>query len=190
MAFYHNFAGKIQKTGQDALDKTKKTAESMKVKSAISDLEKDIQSVYTEIGKAYYVKYAQDVQDEEMIPFFQKIQDDLAQIESYQEQLRVLKGMIKCKNCGKEIPDTAAVCSHCGAKLIPDAAVSAPVRKCPNCGQILEEGSLFCTECGTSVVDRAETESADESNVCKNCGAPLTSGQAFCSACGQKVSES
>ncbi|MCD8218368.1 MAG: zinc ribbon domain-containing protein [Clostridiales bacterium] len=161
----------------------------MKIKSAISDLEKDIQTQYTEIGKAYFMKYAQNIQDEEMIPYFKKIQDNLEQIDKHQEQLRVLKGVVKCKNCGMDIPDTATVCSHCGARLVPDVTIAAPVRKCPNCGVVLEEGSLFCTECGTSVVDNAETENTEETLVCKSCGAVLQPGQAFCPACGQKVSK-
>ncbi len=70
MAFYDGFGKKIQQTGQSAIEKTKRSAETMKLNSAVSEQEREIQSVYTDIGKLYFKKYANNLEDEEMIPYF------------------------------------------------------------------------------------------------------------------------
>ena len=51
-----------------------------------------------------------------------------------------------CTNCGNKLPEGAAFCSACGAKL----QVSAP-DLCIACGERLPEGAEFCIDCGAAV---------------------------------------
>ena len=48
--------------------------------------------------------------------------------------------MIKCWNCGAEVPADAKFCPYCGANLTPI--------KCPKCGFVNSPGAKFCANCG------------------------------------------
>lgn len=47
-----------------------------------------------------------------------------------------------CRNCGKEMPENAFVCTYCGVKK------NRGNKYCPNCGCETEELAYFCTNCG------------------------------------------
>ena len=47
-----------------------------------------------------------------------------------------------CENCGKLLPDGAAFCEYCGAKI-------AKEDKCSNCGHVFLNDARFCPKCGT-----------------------------------------
>ena len=55
---------------------------------------------------------------EAYIQDFSVITESKAKIQSLKEQLKQLKGMYKCPQCGAEVPANSAFCSSCGAKLI------------------------------------------------------------------------
>ena len=52
--------------------------------------------------------------------------------------------LIKCKECGNEISDSAAFCPKCGAPNTPDTY-------CSKCGTKLSRDLNFCTNCGEAV---------------------------------------
>lgn len=62
-----------------------------------------------------------------------------------QARSRSAKDMF-CPNCGSKLPEDAAFCSECGAKI----QTSTP-GLCKVCGAKLQEGAEFCIECGTAV---------------------------------------
>ncbi len=195
MAFYDGWGKKIQQTGQGAVDRTKRGAEVMRLNGSINSLEKEINLTYTDLGKAYYEKYASDIDDEDMIPYFQKIEGCLSQIRDYKDQINTLKGKTKCVNCGREISATAAFCNYCGAQQVPDAEVGEGTRICPNCGQVLQEDQLFCTNCGqrVEIEETVQTEQQPAGDkqirICPNCGREIDPDAAFCAYCGQKYEE-
>ncbi|MCX4335218.1 MAG: TM2 domain-containing protein [Bacteroidales bacterium] len=49
--------------------------------------------------------------------------------------------LILCKECGKEISDSAANCPHCGAPVVKDVF-------CKKCGAKIPENVEFCPNCG------------------------------------------
>lgn len=52
--------------------------------------------------------------------------------------------IITCRECGKEISDTASACPHCGA----------PVEKfvyCRRCGTKVRENTVYCPGCGCNI---------------------------------------
>ena len=51
-----------------------------------------------------------------------------------------------CPNCGNKLPEGAAFCSGCGAKIQASAS-----DVCATCGVKLPEGAEFCINCGTAV---------------------------------------
>ncbi|MCD8134174.1 MAG: zinc ribbon domain-containing protein [Clostridiales bacterium] len=183
MAFYDNFGKRIQQTGQGAIEKTKKTAETVKINAAVSEQEKKIQSIYTNIGKAYFEKYADHPEDEDFLPYFQEIEGCTEKIREYQDQLAELKGLTKCKHCGMNISVNAAFCNYCGTRIIPEASAAHSGKTCPNCGQAVKEDQLFCNMCG----QRLDIVEESPRRVCSGCGAELAEGAMFCTNCGRKA---
>ena len=49
--------------------------------------------------------------------------------------------LIKCKECGHEVSDTASVCPNCGAPVIKDIY-------CQKCGTRIPENIQYCPSCG------------------------------------------
>ena len=50
-----------------------------------------------------------------------------------------------CTNCGQEIPNNAAVCSHCGV------AIGQEKKFCANCGQAINANQAICLKCGCAL---------------------------------------
>ena len=50
-----------------------------------------------------------------------------------------------CNNCGNGLPEGAAFCSNCGAKIQQDNA-----NICSACGAAIPEEAVFCINCGTA----------------------------------------
>lgn len=65
---------------------------------------------------------------------------------------------MKCKNCGKDLPEAAKFCLECGEKVEQELV-------CSSCGTILPPDAKFCLECGASTVKFAEEEREDISFV-------------------------
>lgn len=57
-----------------------------------------------------------------------------------------MKGTIimKCFNCGKEIPQNSKFCLECGKAVVKEEFT------CKKCGQVLPVGAKFCNKCGES----------------------------------------
>jgi ribosomal protein L40E len=92
--------------------------------------------------------------------------------------------MIKCQNCGAEIPDNAKFCGKCGTASIPNKNI------CKTCGAELPVNAKFCGKCGTplNVTTSGGTASVPNINICKNCGAEMPASVKFCGKCGAPIS--
>lgn len=189
MAFYDELGKKISRTGQGAIQKTREFAEITKLNSANSELEKGIVATYTEIGRTYFQKYAQALPDEEFAALFHRIGESMRQIEANKNQIRILKGVVPCPNCGMDVDANAAFCRSCGARLIPVAQMTYSGNVCSECGSPVEDGQLFCTRCGHKIEQQAQEQSmpVEEKRFCKECGEELVEGAMFCMNCGSKV---
>jgi len=104
-------------TGKGVMQKAKDFAEVSKIHNQISVEESRINAAYLSIGKRFYEENAGEVM-EAYIQDFSVITESKAKIQSLKEQLKQLKGMYKCPQCGAEVPANSAFCSSCGAKLI------------------------------------------------------------------------
>lgn len=63
-----------------------------------------------------------------------------------QEEIESIKTARICNACGARIPEGAAFCISCGAKIDADdelADASSEVRKCPACGNEVEVGKVL-----------------------------------------------
>ena len=188
----------------DIMQKTKDTTESMKLSTAIASEEKRIQALYLEIGKKYFELHADSYEsalEEEVLC----IKEANTKIEAYNEQIKRLKGIVRCAVCGGDVPYGAPFCSSCGSKMLNEntvePAAESNVRRCTHCGLPLNDGAGFCTNCGTKaeapapvveapapvVETPAPVVEAPAAPACPNCGAPVAEGMAFCVNCGTKI---
>ena len=152
MAFFDKLGETLTNKGKDVAKKAKDFAEINSLNSQISTQQSMIQATYAEIGKNYYEAHRVDAGD----PYADKMQvidNALAQIAALNAQIRQVKGIKICANCGAEVPAESAFCSACGARVTEETPVqeeepaSAGIH-CPNCGAELPADAAFCTSCG------------------------------------------
>jgi len=133
----------------------------------VSNIKKEITSIYTQLGAQYYALYREDAAD--------GVKDIVNQIKEKENQILALN---------KQIEDTkAATAAVQLTESNPQMAI--PSRPCSNCGQMLVGGAVFCGNCGTKN-ELPVAPAAPAKQFCGSCGASMDPGTAFCPACGAK----
>ena len=151
MAFFDDVGKKIAQTSQGAAQKAKNMAETVKLNGQISDEEKHINNAFLQIGKTYYETYTENP-DQLFAQLIAGINDSKAKITAYSEQVKQLKGIVRCPKCGAEVPYESAFCASCGSPMNTAAATQrANGRLCPKCGAPVSEDKAFCTNCGNKL---------------------------------------
>lgn len=155
MAFFEQLGKKISDAGQGATQQAKNFAEVTRLNSAISEKEKRISQIYAEIGQMYHGKHKHDPMAEG-IERINEINRLNAEILQCREEIKQIKGVTKCPNCGADVPLNAAFCNACGTKIpltepIGDDADIEPTALCPMCGKPVPASNLFCNHCGAKL---------------------------------------
>ena len=205
MAFFDDVGKKIAQTSQSAAQKAKNMAENVKLNGQITDEEKRINNSFMQIGKAYYESYGNEP-DQLFAQMIAEINDSRAKIAFYSEQIEQLKGIVRCPNCGGEVPYGAPFCSLCGSP-IGAATATAPAANgmvCEKCGAPVSADTVFCTTCGNKIANFVAVAPIDQAapagqiqdgapaemeatSKCPGCGYVLPEGAAFCVNCGCKI---
>ena len=161
MAFLDVLGKKITQTSQDVVQKTKDTAEVIKLNSTISDEERRIDNLLIQIGKTYLEQHGEE-HEEAFESLITEIKEAQAKIEECKDQIQKIKGVCICPNCGEELQLNAMFCSACGSKLEKKeeatSSESATVRYCQACGAPMPDNYVFCINCGAKY---EETPTAD-----------------------------
>ena len=139
MSIFEKIGEKLSGAGQGVAQQVKNFADVARLNSIISEKEKQIAQLYIEIGQAYYEHHKIDPQGEE-IERIQKISSLNAEILECKENIKQIKGVTKCPNCGADVSLDAAFCNACGTKIPPAAKVedissNESGALCPNCWQ-------------------------------------------------------
>ena len=173
--------------------KTKEFTDTTKLNSQVESERRAVNDVYQQIGQKYF-EDSRAAPGEGYGDMFALVEASLARIEDCQEQLRRIKGIILCPNCGAENAPGAVFCPACGAKLPepppPEEKPPEPAApKCLSCGAALAPGAAFCVNCGAKVAppEQPPAENAPAAPKCPSCGDALAPGAAFCANCGAKV---
>lgn len=145
MAFFDDIGRRISQAGQGALKKTRDVADSVKINADISDQERRINTLFTQIGRTYFYTYESNP-DEKFVELFNSVKEANARIEQLRKQLSAIKDTCKCSNCGAMNPSNSVFCTTCGAKI--EAQQPAPGVYCTNCGKMIAAGTRFCNFCG------------------------------------------
>ena len=118
MSIFEKIGEKLSGAGQGVAQQVKNFADVARLNSIISEKEKQIAQLYIEIGQAYYEHHKIDPQGEE-IERIQKISSLNAEILECKENIKQIKGVTKCPNCGADVSLDAAFCNACGTKIPP-----------------------------------------------------------------------
>lgn len=195
MAFFEDLGKRITQTSQEVVQKTKDTAEVIKLNNMISDEEKCINNLYSEVGKKYFEIHFESY-EQELEDMIIAIKEAKNKIEEYTEQVKRLKGIVRCPNCGGEVQYGTPFCSSCGTRMEVQnnsaIASGSNAKRCIACGALITEECAFCTHCGTKVEEQTleATELLIEQNspkVCPNCNNEVADDSAFCMNCGTKL---
>lgn len=116
MDFLNKVGNTISSKSKDVTKKAKEIAEVSKMTGQIAMKEESIKGTYIELGKYVYENQKDDA-PEEVAEKFAVIDAAVEEIEKLKKEIRKIKGMQQCPDCGKEVSYSAAFCSYCGAKL-------------------------------------------------------------------------
>jgi DNA-directed RNA polymerase subunit RPC12/RpoP len=165
MAFLDGIGKKLSQTGQDVMKKTRNFADSTKLTGMIADEERNINSLYPQIGKAYYELHKNDP-EYALSELVGAVNDAFARIEQLNDQIAAINGSQKCPRCGANVPEGGMFCNSCGAKMPPKAEPVAAAEKirCTNCGAQIPGDQRFCIYCGTEVVQPTNSPASSRTN--------------------------
>lgn len=94
--------------------------------------------------------------------------------------------MVKCGNCGIDVPDGFESCPNCGNAYIEsenqNSSNKINVIRCSSCGAEIGSDNELCPSCGNKL------EKEDKNLKCEKCGSVLLDKVLFCPTCGSKVS--
>lgn len=150
MAFLEQLGKRITDAGQNVAQQTKNFTDITQLNSTISDKEKKISQLMLLIGQIYYEKNKNNTEAD----FYDKISEiNVLYQEIFQnkEKIKQIKGIVKCVNCGVDVPINADFCNACGTKIIHVTNEMTSVtdkRICPKCNTLIENNNSFCTHCG------------------------------------------
>ena len=141
---------KITKATQDVVRGAKDLTDTARQNSLIADEQKQVASLYAQIGKLYYETHEPDAETP-LGRLCLAVNASNERIAKYNEEIRKIKGTMRCPHCGADIPVVSSFCGVCGAKTEVSAEATPPEAArglCSGCGAELREGSAFCTSCG------------------------------------------
>ena len=147
MAFFDDISKKVNDVARTVESKGREVADVARLKYRISEEERRADEIYKKIGKLF-VERAGDRAKGTFAALIDEVRASEEKVEGYKAQIRELKGITLCSECGGEIHADATFCPTCGKKA------ERPDRKppiCPNCGVTVDEGATFCVDCGTQL---------------------------------------
>ena len=154
MDFLEQLGKRLSDAGQGVAQQTKNLTELTRLNGMISEKEKQLNKTYAAIGQSYYERHRHDPKAEEQ-SLMESVTQLLSDITQCREEIKQIKGVTKCQNCGADVPLHAAFCNSCGAKVSPQGSdEQSPAPKagiCSNCHAAVPAGNQFCNHCGTKL---------------------------------------
>jgi rubrerythrin len=153
MALFDEIKKKVTETTAHAVKATMEFADVTKINSLISDEQKQIASLYSQLGEQYYVMNA-DKADAPFQELCNAISAANERIAKHRQDIEHIKGISRCSYCGAELLSNSAFCVNCGASVSaqPEAAGFASEAACPICGEAVAAGAAFCASCGNKLM--------------------------------------
>lgn len=116
MDFFDKLGESLAEVGRDVGQKAKDVSEIAKLKLDIRSKEDYVEKQFAALGRAYFEKN-KDVEGIEEAEQFFLIKEAQEEIERMKAEVLRIQGTEECEQCGAKMPENAAFCSNCGAKL-------------------------------------------------------------------------
>ena len=147
---------KMKKATQDVVQGAKDFTGTARQNSLIADEQKQIETLYAQIGKLYYEAGESDPESA-LGKLCIAVDAANDRIDKYNEEIRQIKGTRRCPSCGTDIPLASVFCGACGNRIVEDPPVPVAEKEeakrlCSSCGVELSEGVVFCVACGQKQV--------------------------------------
>lgn len=107
----------ISATGKTVSEKTKQGSEYIRLSRKAAAEEKALTDLFLEIGMTYFENNAENPCCDDMKALFDKVIAKKSEIEDLKAQVRAIKGVVVCSDCGAEAPIENDFCGKCGCKL-------------------------------------------------------------------------
>ena len=116
MSFLDDLGQKISDAGESVFQKGKNFADTQKANMDIKEAQRQIDSLYAQIGRGYVDAHPMEA-EAEYGNYLSQIKAAKNHIEELQENIREIKHLSTCPKCGGDISENAEFCPFCGAKL-------------------------------------------------------------------------
>lgn len=180
MAFWDQVASTVSKGSKTVAEKTKQIATITKLHSSINTEEEKIKALYMKIGREYYESHKND-DTNRFANELKEINQGFVKIQHYKQQIRDIKGVYHCANCGADVDSNDAFCGKCGfhnkhqesetnnnanesytnqtydSDIVSEEVIT-PIK------EQKEDGYHYCSVCHEKL--------PDDASFCGNCGAP------------------
>lgn len=113
---FEEISKKMRKIGKDTVEEVQKMNEIRQLNSKVNDAKKQINNIYSEMGKKLYEQY-KDAPFDGFETEIQTITEKNDLIEQLKEQIREVKGVVLCPCCNMEVAENERFCSNCGNKM-------------------------------------------------------------------------
>ena len=117
MELFDKLGDTIASVSKDATQKAKDISELARIRMEIRSKQDYLNKLFLEIGRIYYDAHKDD-EEKEFKEEMLLVKDAQEVLEELRQQLGQIKGMVKCTECGNDMPMEADYCSKCGAKLV------------------------------------------------------------------------
>lgn len=131
MAFIDKLGEKIQSGAAAVTNSTKRMSETSRINSEISSNTQEIDKLMKKIGMCVKARHLDKIDDPEVKEYAAAIDSFIARNEQLSEELRAVKGLRRCTNCGADLAPNTVYCPDCGTKNDPAAAARVNVRPQP-----------------------------------------------------------
>lgn len=154
MEFFKSLGEKLSKAAHSVAEFFRNAAAIGRLNRTIGEKRKQISRSYAALGENYYQLHRDDAEGK-LAPVANDITALYREIYDCEEQIKLIRGVVKCPNCGSDIPLKAAFCSACGAPAPAVRRTEPPegTVECPGCHEFVSKENNFCTKCGTKLVD-------------------------------------
>ena len=149
MSFLDQLGKKVSDAGKGVAQQTKNLTEIARLTSVIDTEEKMVAQSYAQIGKTYYENHKNDPDAEcaAQIALVSKSQEKIAQ---WREQIQKIKGIVKCPQCGADVPYSSQFCGVCGTRIVRPEAPLPELRCGGRCGRPLLQQVRQAAPAGSS----------------------------------------
>ena len=176
------FGRKVQKGAQNF-------TETSSLNSKIESCRKEITNCFTQLGQIFYEKNRQNV-PMEYRSIFEQVEALSQTIYQCQEQVRQIKGIRPCPQCGLEVEAGTFFCPRCGCNVPPIGQQGFQQGSQPGSQQGFQQGAQQGFQQGSQQGFQQgpqQGQMPQNGGVCPHCGAQVEADALFCCNCGSKI---